>query len=225
MFQNCTDANWDFDGANHKNKVQIYQNKGIKFDTFRVKYEHKPHNINIFKESNMKETKILIAEYIALLKVRTGITSSEVIAQMSNVAEGTVKNLSSAKSDNPGIASVAPVIYALGGSIDEMFNQGKVKEEINEVSFISIKEICENQLNAMKKSYDEQINNIRSHYEQHRQDVTENFERRLADKREIIEMQKAEHKTSKIVAWVLGAILIALLIAEVMNPNLGWLRY
>jgi hypothetical protein len=55
--------------------------------------------------------------------------------------------------------------------------------------------------------------------------LVDNFEKRLADKREIIELQKQEHKASKIVAWVFGFILVALLIAEVMNPNLGWFRY
>lgn len=173
----------------------------------------------------MEEVKVLIAKYIASLKTKTGITNNEDIGKMSNVAEGTVKNLATAKVDNPGIISVAQVVYALGGSLDEMFNKGKTKEELQEVSVLAMKDIYENQLNAIKSSYDEQISNIRSHYEQHHKDLVDNFEKRLADKREIIEMQKQEHKASKIVSWTFGIILIALLIAEVMNPNLGWLRY
>jgi ribosomal protein S15P/S13E len=113
----------------------------------------------------------------------------------------------------------------MGGSLDEMLNPDKSTDEIKETSVLAMKDIYENQLKAIKASYDEQISNIRSHYEQHRKDVTENFEKRLADKREIIEMQKRELISSKVVAWVCGAILVALLIAEVMNPNLGWLRY
>jgi hypothetical protein len=62
--------------------------------------------------------------------------------------------------------------------------------------------------------------------------VVENYEKRLADKREIIE-EKDKHITSlkkeitshKILSWICVAVLVALLIAEVMNPNLGWLRF
>ena len=57
------------------------------------------------------------------------------------------------------------------------------------------------------------------------EELVDNFEKRLADKREIIEIQKKELLSSKLVAWICGAVLVALLIAEVMNPNLGWLRY
>ena len=173
----------------------------------------------------MKEAKILIAEYLASLKLKTGITNNAEIAEISKTAEGTIKNLCSAKTDNPGIVTVAQIVYSMGGSLDEMFNQGNAKEEINEVSLLAIKEIYAEQFAATKATHDEEITNIRQHYEQHHQDLVDNFEKRLADKREIIEMQKKEHKLSKVVSWVLGGILIALLIAEVMNPNIGWLRY
>ena len=136
-----------------------------------------------------------------------------------------LKNLCYGKSEDPRLDTIAPVIYAMGGSVDEMLNPDKNKDEIKETSIVTVKEIYEEQFAKIKESYDEQINNIRHHYEQHRKDVTENFEKRLADKREIIELQKKELISSKIVAWVCGAILVALLIAEVMNPNLGWLRY
>ena len=173
----------------------------------------------------MKEVKILIAEYIASLKTKTGITNNADIAEMSNTAEGTVKNLSTAKVDNPGIVCVSQVVYSMGGSLDEMFNQERTKESISEISMLAMKDIYENQLNAIKESYDEQINSIRSHYEQHHQDLVDNFEKRLADKREIIEMQKKEHKMSKIASWIFGGILVTLLIFEIMNPNLGWIRF
>ena len=76
------------------------------------------------------------------------------------------------------------------------------------------------------------INNIRSHYEQHRQDSIENYEKRLSDKREIIEEKDNHIKTLKkemlyarIFSWICVGILVSLLIAELMNPNLGWLRF
>ena len=166
----------------------------------------------------------LVAEYLTALRLKTGL-SYEAIEEQSKVPVSTIKNLCSGKTEKPRLDTVAPIVYAMGGSIDEMYNPEKSKDEIKETSVLAMKDIYENQLTAIKESYDAQINNIRGHYEQHHQDLVDNFEKRLADKREIIEMQKKETISSKVVAWVCGSILILLLIAEVMNPNLGWLRY
>lgn len=166
----------------------------------------------------------LVAEYLTSLRLKNGLTF-EAIAERSKRSESTIKNLCNGKTEDPRLDTVAPIVYAMGGSLDEMYNPDKSKDEIKETSVFAMKDIYENQLNAIKESYDAQINNIRNHYEQHHQDLVDNFEKRLADKREIIEMQKKEHKSSKIVSWVFGAILVTLLIFEVMNPNLGWIRY
>lgn len=166
----------------------------------------------------------LVAEYLTALRLKNDLTF-EAIAERSKRSVSTVKNLCTGKTEDPRLDTVAPIVYAMGGSIDEMYNPDKTKDEIKETSVLAMKDIYENQLTAIKASYDEQVSNVRSHYEQHHQDLVDNFEKRLADKREIIEMQKKEIRSNKILAWVCGAILIALLIAEVMNPNLGWLRY
>ena len=166
----------------------------------------------------------LIANYINKKRLEAGLTY-EALATTSNIPEPTVKNICTGKTKNAGIETVMPIMKAIGGSFDEMFYPDKNKDEVKETSILVMKDIYENQLNAIKESYDAQIKSIRTHYEQHHKDLVDNFEMRLADKRELIELQKKEHKTSKIVAWVFGFILIALLIAEVSNPNLGWLRW
>ena len=166
----------------------------------------------------------LVAEYLTQLRLKNDLTF-EAIAERSGRSVSTVKNLCYGKSEDPRLDTVAPIVYAMGGSIDEMYNPDKDKDDIKETSVLAMKDIYENQLTAIKESYDEQISNIRSHYEQHHQDLVDNFEKRLADKREIIEMQKKTNRLSTIVAWTLGIILIGLLVAEVMNPSLGWLRY
>lgn len=165
-----------------------------------------------------------LAKYLTELKTKTGL-SYEAISELSNRPESTVKNLCTGKTDNPGVDTVAPVIYALGGSLDEMYNPEKSKDEVKETAVISLKDGYEYQLQLMKETYDEQLNNIRAHYEQHRSDMKESYEKRLSDKREIIDIQKKDRVQGKIVTWILAAILIGLLIAEVMNPNLGWFRY
>ena len=166
----------------------------------------------------------LVAEYLTTLRLKNDLTF-EAIAERSKRSVSTVKNLCTGKTEDPRLDTVAPIVYAMGGSIDEMYNPDKSKDEIKETSVLAMKDIYESQLTAIKESYDEQINSIRGHYDQHHQDLVDNFEKRLADKREIIDMQKKELKLSKLVAWVFGAILVTLLIFEVMNPNLGWIRY
>jgi transcriptional regulator with XRE-family HTH domain len=173
----------------------------------------------------------LVAKYLTALKEKSGLTI-EAIAEKSQRSESTVKNLCSGKTEDPRLDTVAPVVYAMGGSIDEMYNPNKTKDEVKAISIASIKEIYEQQLAELSRINEAHINNIRTHYEQHRQDYKENVEKRFADKREIIDQQekhiktlKQENMVMKIFAVICLAILITLLIAEVMNPNLGWLRY
>lgn len=158
----------------------------------------------------------LVAKYLTSLKNKSGLTY-EAIAEKSQRSLSTVKNLCSGKTEDPRLDTVAPVIYALGGSIDEMYT-GKSKDEIKEFSISSIKEIYEQQLTEMVKINENHINNIRAHYEQHREDFKESFERLLKEKCN-------EAKLFKILAGVGFAILIGLLILEVSNPDLGWVRF
>jgi transcriptional regulator with XRE-family HTH domain len=159
----------------------------------------------------------LVAKYLTSLKEKSGLTI-EAIAEKSQRSESTVKNLCSGKTEDPRLDTVAPVIYAMGGSIDEMYNPGKNKDAVKEFSINSIKEIYEQQLIDMSKTHEAHVNNIRSHYEQHRQDTITNYERLLKEK-------SNQANFFKIFACVGLAILIVLLILEVSNPNLGWLRF
>ena len=172
----------------------------------------------------------LVAKYLTALKEKSGLTY-EAIAEKSGRSESTVKNLCSGKTEDPRLDTVAPVIYAMGGSVDEMYT-GKSKDAVKEISINSIKEIYEYQLAETSKMCETHINNIRAHYEQHRQDSMENYEKRLADKREIIEEKNAhikslkkENLTTRLFAIGCAAVLVILLVAEVMNPSLGWFRY
>ena len=173
----------------------------------------------------------LVAEYLSLLKTKTGLTY-EAIAQKSQISESSVKNLCLGKSGDPQIKTIAPVVYALGGSMDEMLNPEKSKDELKETSILSLKDSYEYETKLMKESYETQVNNIRTHYEQHHEDLKANFEMRLADKRELIESYK-EHITTiktnflicKIALVACVIVFVGVLIAELANPNLGWFRY
>ena len=165
----------------------------------------------------------LVAKYLTALKEKSGLTY-EAIAEKSGRSESTVKNLCSGKTEDPRLDTVAPVIFAVGGSIDEMYT-GKSKDAVKEISISSIKEIYEQQLLETAKMSETHINNIREHYQQHREDFKESMEKRLADKQEIIKEKDNQIKFLKIVACIGFGILICLLILEVANPSLGWLRF
>lgn len=166
----------------------------------------------------------IVAKYLSSLKEKTGLTY-EAIAEKSKRSESSVKNLCLGKSDDPRIDTVAPVVYALGGSMDEMLNPGKSKDEIKEVSVAQLREMYEFQIATLKETSEIHINNIRAHYEQHHEDLRENYENRLTDKIELINTLERECLSSKIFSWICILVLVCLLIAEVMNPNLGWIKF
>ena len=140
----------------------------------------------------------LVAKYLTELKEKSGLTY-EAIAKKSGTSPQTVKNLCLGKSDDPRIKTVAPVTYALDGSIDEMITGKRIENSYNE---------------------------------QHHQETIKHYEIRLADKDKIIEQQEKhnttlvkENRSSKILAWICVAVLVGILILEVSNPNLGWIRF
>ena len=158
----------------------------------------------------------LVAKYLTSLKEMSGLTF-EAIAEKSERSLSTVKNLCSGKTEDPRLDTVAPVIYSIGGSIDEMYT-GKSKDAVKEGSINAIKEIYEQQLIDVSKTHEAHINDIRPHYEQHRQDTISNYERLIKEKNSQINF-------FKFLACVGLAILVGLLIIEVMHRDLGWIRF
>lgn len=165
----------------------------------------------------------LVSNYLSSLREKTGLTY-EAIAEKSGRSESTVKNLCSGKTEDPRLDTVAPVVFAMGGSLDEMYS-GKSKDKVKEISINSIKEIYEQQLCEMAKINETHINNIRAHYEQHRQDFKENHDKQLEFKDQLYSEKCKENRLFKILAGIGFGILIGLLILEVTNPNLGWIQF
>lgn len=136
----------------------------------------------------------LVANYLAKLKEKNGFTN-EMWAEKSGCSVSTIKNLLSGKTEDPRIATVSPVIYSGGGSIDEMLNPNFKKNE------------------------------TRTHYEQHIIDIKENHAREMALKDEIIKVKDKHANFFKILACAGLATLVGILILEVMHPSLGWIRF
>jgi predicted transcriptional regulator len=149
----------------------------------------------------------------------------------------TAKNILTGVTKNPRSDTLIAICEFLRISVEQAYvGEKQVIEEkaIKEdnVSVLALKEIYEFQMANIKETNEAHINNIRSHYESHIADLKENFGHRSEDKREIIRMQDEHIKTLKNACVVLGIacsvcfiILVGLLIAEVMNPNLGWIKF
>ena len=112
-----------------------------------------------------------IAKYLTHLFKETGNTI-ETISPKCNIPETTIKNICSGKTENPGIVTIATLVYAANGSLDIMC--GKTKEDIDEKTKNLIKEMSEFQFEEYKKTEEAHIANIRTHYEQHRDDTINN---------------------------------------------------
>jgi hypothetical protein len=165
----------------------------------------------------------LLANYLTK-KIKENNLTIEFVAKESNTPVSTVKNLCSGKTANPGLLTSLPVIYASGGTPEEMIG-GENQDAVKEFSINSIKEMCEQAIAELTRTNEIHVTNIRNHYEQHRDDVTTNYEKRLEDKNEIIKEKDKQINFFKIIAAIGYTILIGLLIAEVMNPNLGWIQF
>lgn len=173
----------------------------------------------------------------------------EILASMTSIAEGTVKNILTGKTTHSSTQNVCALCTALDVPIEKVLGYS-VKTEIelkaareNDAAFIALKDIYESQRAEMKEVNEAHISNIRAHYEQHHEDLKENYEKRLADKREIIEILKEENakltakmkeqeksarignliRSGIIALFVLGVTV--LLVLEFMHPEHGWLRF
>ena len=163
-----------------------------------------------------------IAKYLTKIIKETGITY-ESIAEKCGTSESTVKNLCSGKTENPGLLTIAPIVYAVNGSLDEMC--GKSREDIDDKTKNLIKEMSEFQFAEYRKTEEAHIGNMRTHYEQHREDTITNYERLVAEKENQNRLLKKLAIIAFSIACVCASILIGLLILEVSNPNLGWIQF
>lgn len=176
-------------------------------------------------------------ELLDATRIKKGY-SMEALAKKAGVPDQSTKNIVLGTTPNPGIENLHRICEALDLKVEDILytNEKKaietkaIKEE--QISVLALKEIYETQQELSKQSYEAHIENIRKHYEQHHEDLRANYESRLADKREIIaskdlhiESMKKEIKHTKLLAWACVVVLVGILIAEVMNPDLGWIKF
>lgn len=102
--------------------------------------------------------------YIDDLRKTSKLTHQQ-IAELSGVPVGTVSRILSGQTKDPGFASMAAIVTAMGGSLDELM--GIAPERQSEVSASVLKhtEYFDRALNASQEAYQSACENIKTQYE------------------------------------------------------------
>ena len=140
----------------------------------------------------------IVANYLTAKKAECGLSNDE-IAKIAQRSVSTVNNLCSGKTEDPRLDTVAPVVYAVGGSIDEMLNPDMKKGNSKETTASP----CQKHIDEIKESNNK---------------LVEQYEKRISEKNNII-------KFLTVLTIILISIFIVLFIMEIMHPEHGWLRY
>ena len=131
-------------------------------------------------------------EYLNALK-ETGHFSYEDIANLSGIPVQTVRNIITGKTPDPRYGTVAKMIIAMGGDLNEIIGYEKKKEiEVN--STVSMKETYEMRIADLIKSYEERIEDVKAFCEQRVADVQQCCELRLADMKRNYEERLIEQR-------------------------------
>ena len=165
--------------------------------------------------------KEIIANYVNKKRGDKGFSITE-LAKLANVAEGTVKNVCTAKADNPTMETMIPIMDAVDGSFDEMLHPERYKERITDDAVVAL-------MSAIRETNGEHIHDIRTHYNEHKKDVTDKYERIIDMKDAQISKLEKSNNYKTIIVFILVAIFVilffGLFVLEMLHPQHGWIRF
>lgn len=132
-------------------------------------------------------------DYILALK-EAGNFTVEDMATISGVPRQTVNNICTGKTEkNPGFATIAKLVLAMGGDMNELVGYERKKEiEVN--STVSLKETYEMRIADIIKSYEIRIEDIKALCETRVDDILKCCETRLADMKQNYEERLKDYK-------------------------------
>ena len=154
----------------------------------------------------------MLITYLETLKEQGNFTLDE-IANLSGISKDTVKNVFSGKTKDPGIFTIAPIIYALGGNLDAVFNRSK-KDATEANSIVVLKEMYENHLSDVKDHYEHRLSELKEHHAE-----------RISEIHDHINTIKIDKKWFRIAMCICAAALVTILVVEMLTPGMGWIRY
>lgn len=135
-----------------------------------------------------------IKTYLNALKTQGNFSWSD-LSNLSGLPDSTIRKIFSGDTADPRFDTVAKLVKAMGGSLDEVVSHKKTEElEMNAIM-------------ALKESYENMVEEIRN------------------SKREHISTLKDSNRFLRKVVFALGGILLAILIIDFSLGNFGWVRY
>ncbi len=132
----------------------------------------------------------MVAKYLTALKNQRNLSWQE-ISDLSNVPVPTLRNIFSGDTSNPGITTVAAIVIAMGGSLDEMM--GLPNEGHEKSSFEVMTEKYEARIEKTKASYESRILQFNAQYERQIEQLNGNFDRRVSELNQSFERRVAEN--------------------------------
>lgn len=133
-----------------------------------------------------------VRDYLVALK-NAGDFTFEDIANISGIPLPTIRNIYSGKTPDARFGTIAKIVIALGGDLNELIGYEKKKEiEIN--STVSLKETYEMRIADLVKSYEERIEDIKALCEMRIADVQKCCDIRIADMKQNYEERMKEQK-------------------------------
>ena len=166
----------------------------------------------------------MLTQYLNTLKEQGNFTFDD-IENLSGISKDTIKNIFSGKTKAPGTDTLAPIVYAMGGSLDAALGHAK-REDTN--SMAMLKELYESHLKDVKDHYEHRLSEMKEHYQEMKErnaEMKERHEERIAEINEHIKTIRLDKRWFRIATCILATAFVALLVAEVLLPGHGWIRY
>lgn len=115
---------------------------------------------------------------------------------MSDLPDATIRKIFSGETADPRFETVVKLVYAMGGSIDEMLGNAPAHTESESNALSMMREVYENRIAEIKRSSQTHIESL-----------------------------KRDKRALGIVCTVLGIFIIGWLIVDLSLGSVGWFRY
>ena len=137
----------------------------------------------------------MVKDYLNALKSERNFSWSE-LSEMSGLPDATIRKIFSGETADPRFETIAKLVIAMGGSLDEILGTPKEapKNDTNAMSVLH--EVYEMRISEIKKSYAEHLESLKK------------------DKRYLA-----------IACAILGTFIIGWLLVDLMIGSVGWFRY
>ena len=136
----------------------------------------------------------MVKDYLNALKSKGNFSWSD-LSNMSVLPDATIRKIFSGETADPRLDTVAKLVNAMGGSLDELVGREK-EAEVEKTAIMSLSDVYEARIADIKASSESHIESLRR------------------DKRYLAAA-----------VFVLGIILIIFLLIDLLIGTVGWIRY